>query len=388
MMTRQRGVALISVLLIVVAATALAYEMATRHTLNIAQSRLLLNGSQARQYALGGEEYARQILYADWEDEETRAYDTLQESWASAQGRDRTAKDEEDDGDRWAEGDEAGQGGQADVDPQWPSTLEEESNRRGDAADSAAARSQAPARTFEVDDGSLIVRIDDLAGRFNLNAVAGGAGKAGEKGAENLDRFKRLLQQTGIDSSVADAWRDWVDNDEDIHGYGAEDADHMRRAIPQRAANQRAIHVSELLVATSISPLEFEELRRHVAVLPVSYLRVNVNTASAAVLQALAPNFNKGEARRLTEGPREFKTIEELVAQQATLGQSVEALSVQSEFFRVQVRAEYDDAVAELTSLVYRDSSSGAMTVLSRNFGETFGATPIGLPDGDDEPEV
>lgn len=114
--TTSRGLALVSVLLIVAVTTALAYEIANRHAFGVAVSRHTLAGSQAREYALGGEQYARQLLYADWEDEETRVKDTLLEDWSSI------------------------------------------------------------AETFEVADGSIEMRIVDLSSRFNLNSVVGAEG--------------------------------------------------------------------------------------------------------------------------------------------------------------------------------------------------------------------
>ena len=80
-----RGVALVSVLLIVALVAALAWRMITQHQLAVAHTRHFLHGGQARHYALAGEEYARQALFADWEDEETRTVDTLLEEWANPQ---------------------------------------------------------------------------------------------------------------------------------------------------------------------------------------------------------------------------------------------------------------------------------------------------------------
>ena len=69
MRRRQRGVALISVLLIVALCSALMYELLTRHSMVVAKSRQVLYADQARAYTLGAEAFARQILHEDWEDE-------------------------------------------------------------------------------------------------------------------------------------------------------------------------------------------------------------------------------------------------------------------------------------------------------------------------------
>lgn len=359
-MQRSRGVALISVLLIVALATTLAHQMAARHSLSIAQSRLLISASQARQYALGGEEYARQILYADWLEEETRDTDTLLEPWALGSGT--NAKDEAKERRRDAN--------------QRERELEERNERqlprdRTDDEDAAppGATPTTATHTFEIDDGTLAIRIEDISSRFNVNAVVG------SEGAANFARFQRLLDQLSMDSNIADAWRDWIDDDQNVEGLGAEDADHLLRETPLRTADQSAIHVSELLVATSISAEDFDLLKPHIAALPVDTLRVNINTASATLLQALAPNINATDMQLLVAAPREFEDVESLIAEQAELGESVAVLTVTTEFFRIQVRAEIEDAGAALTSIVHRDPTTGALTLLSRNFGEAWDGT-------------
>ena len=349
---RAEGIALISVLLMVAVATTVAYQVATRHALTVAQSRQALDGSQARLYALGGEEYARQLLYQDWEDAEGQLKDTLLEAWAGV------VPEEEDE-------------------PPWG-----RAERQRPEADGASydAVEQPPAGgsqllAFDIDDGGrLQVRIDDLSGRFNLNAVAG------SDGAGNLVRLKRLLTSLGVDENAADAWRDWIDDDEDVQGFGAEDADMLLRDPPGRASNQRAVHTSEFMAATGLPAQQFGTLAPHVAALPLDEQRVNVNTASAVVLDALAANFESGEAESLANGERDFGDVESVVAAHATLGESVGVLAVSSDFFRVQVLAEVGDSRAELTSTIHRDYASGALTVLTRSFGNRFETTQSPQP--------
>ena len=298
-----------SVLLVVAVATALAYAMVDRQGLAIAHSQQTLAGSQAREYALGGEQYARQVLYADWEEEETRAIDTLLEEWS------------------------------------------------------------APAEAFELRGGALEIRIRDLERRFNLNAVSGD-----REGAQNTARLKRLLTALEIDANLADRWVDWVDADQDVTALGSEDALHLMGDPPRRAANQRAAHVSEFMVATGLDAEAFERLRPHIAVLPIDDLQVNVNTANEIVLGTLAPNFTAGAALRLVEQEREIARVEDITGSHPELGEAVAALTVKSAFFQVQVRAEVDGARSDLTSLVHRHPETGALTLLWRSYGERFEA--------------
>src|SRR5262245_63424029 len=78
----NRGVALLSVLLIVAIVSALVYHLLERHSLVIAQTQQTLAGDQALSYALGAEAYARQLLVEDWTNPERRAFDGLTEAGA------------------------------------------------------------------------------------------------------------------------------------------------------------------------------------------------------------------------------------------------------------------------------------------------------------------
>ena len=299
-----RGLALVSVLLIVAVTTALAYEIANRHAFGVAVSRQVLAGSQAREYALGGEQYARQLLYADWEDEGTRSKDTLLEDWSSMP------------------------------------------------------------EAFEVEGGGIEMRIVDLSSRFNLNSLLGA------EGPQNAARLNRLFTHLELDPKYVDAWVDWIDPDQEVQPYGAEDADYLLREPPHRAANQRAVDISELRLAVPFeSRDEYARLAPHVTVLPTDQLTVNINTVTEAVLASLAPNFPAADAQLLVEQVRDYDDVEGVIARYAPLGESAAALRVGSQFFEVQVRAHVGETRSELTSMLHRNQESGELTLLSRNFG-------------------
>ncbi len=75
----ERGVALITAMLVVALATATAVSMATRQQVDIRRSENLLHGGQAWQYALGAEAWGRAVLDRDARDSE---HDGLDEPWA------------------------------------------------------------------------------------------------------------------------------------------------------------------------------------------------------------------------------------------------------------------------------------------------------------------
>ncbi len=79
---QQSGLALITVLLIVALLTALVYHLMVHQSLVVAKFNQVFTYDRALAYALGGETFARQMLYADWESAESRNQDTFLEPWA------------------------------------------------------------------------------------------------------------------------------------------------------------------------------------------------------------------------------------------------------------------------------------------------------------------
>jgi general secretion pathway protein K len=75
----QRGIALITVMLIVALATIAALAMASRQQLDVRRIASLLHGDQAYAYALGVENWGSAILQRDQDDGDT---DNLGEDWA------------------------------------------------------------------------------------------------------------------------------------------------------------------------------------------------------------------------------------------------------------------------------------------------------------------
>lgn len=76
---RQRGIALITVMLVVALATIAAVAMANRQQVDIRRTENTLNADQAYQFALGAEQWALQILARDARQSQT---DHLGEDWA------------------------------------------------------------------------------------------------------------------------------------------------------------------------------------------------------------------------------------------------------------------------------------------------------------------
>jgi general secretion pathway protein K len=308
-------VVLLSVLLVLALLSALTWKLMGKHSLVIAQARFTFTGDQALEYALGAEAFARQILYEEWTREPNK--DTLLEVWAQ------------------------------------------------------------PTAPFEIDNGFLEVQVRDMHSCFNLNSLAGSSpggvpgGTPGGSSAPNLERLKTLLRNRNVPDNLADVWRDWVDADQNIDGFGAEDGEYLLEDTPYRTANAQAAHVSELRLLQGMESEYLEVLKDVLCVLPTSELLVNVNTATPGVLAALSPNLAEAQMEAFTNAVRDYDDVAMAAVEFPDLA-GVDALTVRSEYFRINVRARVDDSQTELSTLVRRDPTSGLIELISRDLGRNF----------------
>ena len=303
---RQRGIALVTMLLIVALVSALLYQLISRHHLTIARTQQSLGSNSALSMVLGAEAYARQILVMSWEQTDGERIDHLEQPWAEVP------------------------------------------------------------EPFEVEDGFLEFVIVDLHSLFNLNALQAG------DAPEEMQRLQRLLAALGLEGRIAELWKDWIDMDDEITGFGAEDSQYLLNDPPYRAANQLAGDTSELRLLQEIDQAQVDALLPWVTVLPADVQAVNVNTANAMTLHAVAPQLELARAEALAEQPRTFATVESAIAEIPELNGAQDALVVQSQFFRIEARAEIGGVRSELVSVVRRDPDDGSITLISRDFGKRF----------------
>ena len=316
---RQRGVALITVLLVFALATVIATEMLRRSQLGVRSVANLLATRQAYYYALGGESFARQLLAKDVQDG-LGGVDHLQEPWA----------------------------------------------RTGEQA------------AFEIEHGSLAVKITDLQGRFNLNGVINGAGAVDQQG---FGQFQKLLTALRMNANYASEWLDWVDAGQQPSPNGAEDADYPKAKTADRPERD----ISALRQLRSMQPDDYTRLAPHVTVLPKQMLSaqgqpvpveapLNVNTADAVTLRAILGDAVAAQVlvRQKNGG---YKNAADLP--QGAAGQ----LDLKSSFFEILVTVNYDNRWQRVRTMVWRDSQTGATTVLSR------ARSPLSDDDSDDRSE-
>ena len=308
-MKHQRGVALITAMLIMALVTTLTFSLEWDNSLDLRRTYVSMYREEAIQAAFGAESWVLTILRQDAQDSST---DHLGEIWASEL-------------------------------PVLP---------LGGPGDSIQ--------------GEIYGEIQDLQGRFNVNNLVDANGEVDQP---SLEQFQRLLLALGLDPRIAGITADWLDADQDA-GFpdGAEDSIYTGFTPPYRTPNQIIASTSELAAIDGMDREILDVLLPHITALP-GRTAINVNTATGPVLQSLDPDMTVADVEGLLSqrGETGFADINNAfsaVVKPDVLNQLAET----SDYFRLKVIVRVDTVRVTFFSLMER-SAQGDATPILRSLG-------------------
>lgn len=322
----QKGVALITVMLIVALIAILATQMTARLQLQMQRTTNIGSNQQAYWYAMGAEAFAKRVLIQSFEDDAEVTH--LGQMWAQGEN------------------------------------------------------------TFPVAFGQITGEITDLQSCFNLNALRTDDGSSVKGATKPIARkaFEELLIALSIESvgsfeaeSMADALSDWLDTDESITGSGgAEDSDYAAKEFPYLAANHYLASIGELRVIEHFSVEVINKLKDYVCVLPGSNLnKVNINTIAqdkpeilVAMLGISQNDASQALSAREEEGFKsvdDFFALPELSKAQISADQK-QQFAVKSEYFKLKATASFNNSYFALNTIMQVDNKNN-ISVISRIIG-------------------
>jgi general secretion pathway protein K len=306
-MSRRRGVALITALLVTALAGSVATNMAWDNSLDWRRTMVMLYRDQAIQVAIGSEGWVQTILRDDLASSQN---DHLEEVWATEI-------------------------------PALP-------------IDSEAVT------------GQIWGQIEDLQGRFNINNLVSG----NDVNEPALRQFERLLSILDLNPALADAVVDWLDNEqqERIPG-GAEDPLYSGLTPAYRTGDRPLLNITELAAVAGMDRVSFEILQPHITALP-GYQPVNVNTAGIPVLQSLNDNLTEADAEAII-GMREGGGILDVTdALSAIVDPELiqGGIGDTTSFFQLKAVVQIDTVRVSLFTVMYRDAQ-GNVTPVLRSLG-------------------
>ena len=321
---KQKGVALIVVLLLLAMMTTLAVQMSDRLHMNFYRVESQIQNQQAYWFAQGMEALGKVALEQGIEDSDTV---NLSQAWATRDQR------------------------------------------------------------YPLDGGSATGNMYDRQACFNVNALSGLAPLTDRSSQPYLVKaLQTMMEEVGVESYdaevVAESMWEYVDPAEAVNSsFGAGDSTYEGFRPPYLPPRDWMADISELRAVNGVSAEIFNKVKPLLCAIPTTTLAVNVNTlyeSQAAILVGLfAPRLSLSDAQALLqERPYDgWGAVDDFLAepQLASLDaevkkQAKDFLSVTSDYFQLDTEIVVDRSRVRLVALLKRDSED-KVTVVRRRYG-------------------
>ncbi|WMP18824.1 type II secretion system minor pseudopilin GspK [Thiothrix lacustris] len=316
---QQRGIAILSVLVIAVLIVTLAAVVVARQSRAVRQTDNFQSLERAWQYAFMMEQYAGLQLQLDAQDNK---YDALTDRWAY----------------------------------------------------------NLPTQTLTEESGAIVRfsgKIEDLQGRFNLNNLVSQEGEQrGKLDGAAIGQLKPFVTDAGLPPGFTDAIADWLDSNTQPQGVdGAERDYYLSGSIPYLAADMPFADPSEVrLLRLDIQDPDLKDkaLNRFlstVTVLPFQKTTINPNTADKTVLKALrlsdaqiALILDKRKLKQAYTSKAEFS--QEMAFTPGKDDVLINSLDVTTQYFRLTGEVQINRARVFVNSLLLRDAKGGVRVIM------------------------
>ncbi|MDM7862075.1 type II secretion system minor pseudopilin GspK [Alteromonas sp. ASW11-36] len=327
---RARGVALLIVLLVVALVAIVGTEMVARLQLQAQRTANIKDSNQAYWYALGAEQYARKSIELLFEQSNDKIH----------------------------------------LDQPWSQEF-----------------------IYPLDNGGIKAQLVDLQSCFNLNSLRTNSQSNNTNNREQvtatMEAFHRLMLTRDLlpelDSFTADTVRDsladWLDEDDSLRSYGAEDIDYESLPNPYLAANTLMLNKTELRMVNGVSPEWINELLPYVCAIPNdARMKINVNTLTeelAPVLAAVTSLDTEQAARLIAGRPADgYDDVATFLAEPDITALELDEersqwFSVTTQYFILYTKTRYNNATFSMSS-VFFVGDDNKVSVVRREFGGRY----------------
>jgi len=308
--SKQRGIALITVLMILAIMVTIASTMTGRLTLSLKRTEGMIFSQSVYWYGQAAGDFGRMILNQDLDDSSVVSLD---QNWAT------------------------------------------------------------PDMVFPLENGHIGGEFQDMRSCFNLNTLAV-KDKESIRAipVTQFQALLEVLGVSDYSAEmIAESSRDWIDEDDISNGaQGAEDSTYQARSVPHLAGNNLMVDVSELRAVQGVSQQVYEHIAPYLCAIPSTEQKINVNTVKvehAALLYALFEadfNLPLGDFTRLLEerpasgwdNINQF--LESDIFTGLTFSQALkDQLNVSSEYFQLNGLAEFEERISAIQILFKMDGN-------------------------------
>lgn len=222
--------------------------------------------------------------------------------------------------------------------------------------------------------GWMSGELEDLQGRFNLNALAERVPADGQGQVDRFtaaqEQFIRLLQALGEESpsqqeaiAITESISDWLDADSDTSRAGAEETYYYGLTPGYRTANREMASVSELRAVANMTPEIYTALLQWVTVLPDATTKVNIHTAQSTVLRSINSDgdlspLSEADGESLEgvgfEDKKDFLANPVFAGKREKMGAIMNRLGETTSYFLLSAELEVADKNMRLYSVLHR----------------------------------
>lgn len=298
---QQKGIALLTILVMVALATILAASIAKRQSNTAEGTAYLMRQNQSLLYAKSAEVFFAEMLKDDAEN--AGDVDSLQENWAK------------------------------------------------------------PMPAFPVDDGYVSGILEDQSGKFNLNSLLTSEGAVNENAKKWFEKILVKAGLPAQLSEAVIDWQD--EDDEQTGSMGAESSFYRGLQNSSMPPNAKFHSAAELKQIRGFEEGKYQLIEPYVSALPSNDTKVNINTAPAFLLATIDDHLDTEAVQQVLDKKQaaleQFNNVSELWEIEPFSSVSVEnkaiaaeQLGVKSNYFKAKIEIELSGRKRQFSSELVR----------------------------------
>lgn len=259
----------------------------------------------------------------------------------------------------------------------WAADILQQDKTTGSKTDDLSEQWATPLPPIPVDGGEVAGLIEDMQGRFNINSLVKEEDGVLKPDPRAIARFEQLLEILELEPKWANIIADWLDTDDQPQfPDGAEDNVYTSKQPAYRTPNTPVTRASELLAINDFGLERYQKLEPFVTALPIG-TSINLCTASPEVLDSLIPGQrqftlardNVTNSRKTQCFPTKQAFEAQLTADQKTELIAGKVVDDTSSYFRASIWVTIGTTQLTLYSLLYRANGTNLVRPILRSFG-------------------
>ncbi len=227
---------------------------------------------------------------------------------------------------------------------------------------------------LKINDAEVISRVSDASSCFNINSLVSFTKGNYVENEKSINAFKRLMYLAEVENNVTeeaiDQIIDWIDKDSNPRAYGLEDYYYSGPLHNPReySAMRLIVSIDELKSIPAIRQINWDIFKQYFCALPsASNLSFNINTLSiddVYLISSIFPNISLKDAEYIIdnipeEGFDNFVTFEKAFPE-LDFSSPYGNILYSSNIFEITTTVKFDKYIAtSISKMIYENNKNG-----------------------------